>query len=77
MVLIFKYFGSEVMLPYFLLTLREFIAETLDLDEKGQTLIEYALILVLIAIAIFTTVLLVGEQVRDFYQKFIEEFPSL
>ena len=77
MVLILKYFGSEVMLPYFLLTLREFIAETLDLDEKGQTLIEYALILVLIAIAIFTTVLLVGEQVRDFYQKFIEEFPSL
>ena len=75
MVLILKYFGSEVMLPYFLFTLRKFLAERLDLDESGQTLVEYSLLLLLIAIVVIGAVLIVGEQINILFQSVIDEWP--
>jgi len=75
MVLILKYFGSEVMISYFLLALRKFIAELLDLDESGQTLVEYSLLLLLIAIVVIGVVLLLGEQTNNLFQKVIDEWP--
>jgi pilus assembly protein Flp/PilA len=43
--------------------------------EKGQGLVEYALILALIAIVVFVAVALVGTAVRDKFQEFNDSFP--
>ena len=64
------------MLPYFLFTLRKFIAESLDLDETGQTLVEYALLLLLIAIVVVGAVSIMGGNLNAAYQRFVDEWPS-
>jgi Flp pilus assembly pilin Flp len=43
--------------------------------EKGQGLVEYSLILALIAIVVFATVALVGTQLRAKYQQLNDSFP--
>ena len=43
--------------------------------EKGQGLVEYALILALIAIVVFVAVALLGMNLRDKYQEFTDSFP--
>ena len=42
-------------------------------DEKGQTLTEYALILVLIAIAAIATMGLLGNQINNIFQEVSNE----
>lgn len=44
--------------------------------EKGQGLVEYALILLLIAIAVLAVVGLFGQQLVSAYQSFLDEFPG-
>jgi pilus assembly protein Flp/PilA len=46
------------------------------MDERGQTLVEYALLLMLIAIVVIGAVLLVGEQTNSLYQRVVDEWPS-
>ena len=64
------------MLPYFFLTLRNFITDSMDLDESGQTLVEYSLLLLLIAIVVIGAVLLVGEEASNLFQRIVDEWPS-
>jgi len=45
------------------------------IDEKAQTLVEYALILLLIAIAVVLAVSAFGTQVNALYQRVIAEWP--
>jgi len=44
--------------------------------EKGQGLVEYALILLLIAIAVVAVVGAFGQQLLATYQSFLNEFPG-
>jgi len=44
-------------------------------EEEGVALIEYALIAILIAIALVFTLGLVGETVSEFYQSVADAFP--
>ena len=44
--------------------------------EEGQGLVEYALIILLIAVAVITTVGIFGTQVRDLYQSVVDQFES-
>ena len=41
-------------------------------QEKGQTLIEYALIIVLIAIVVVVVLLLLGPQIADVFQQIVD-----
>jgi pilus assembly protein Flp/PilA len=43
--------------------------------EKGQGLVEYALILALIAIVVFVAVALAGTALRDKFQQINDSFP--
>ena len=43
--------------------------------EDGQGLVEYGLILVLIAIAVVALVTVFGGQVKSYYSKIVSEFP--
>ena len=63
------------MLLYYL-KLKLFIEDALEIDEKGQTLVEYGLILVLIAIVVFGLVLVIGGQANNLYSRVVEEYPS-
>jgi pilus assembly protein Flp/PilA len=64
------------MLPYFFIIIKGLIEESLEMDERGQTLVEYALLLMLIAIVVIGAVLLVGEQTNSLYQRVVDEWPS-
>ena len=41
-------------------------------QEKGQTLIEYALIIVLIAVVVVVVLLLLGPQIADVFQQIVD-----
>ena len=45
-------------------------------DESGQGLVEYALILLLIAVAVIGTVLVFGEQLNATYERIVAEIPT-
>jgi len=45
-------------------------------DEKAQTLVEYALILLLIAVAVVGAVTIFGGEVNDLYQRVVDEFEA-
>jgi len=45
------------------------------IDEKAQTLVEYALILLLIAIAIVGALTLFGTSLRDYYETIVNAIP--
>jgi pilus assembly protein Flp/PilA len=64
------------MLPYFFIIIKGLIEGSLEMDERGQTLVEYALLLMLIAIVVIGAVLLVGEQTNSLYQRVVDEWPS-
>ncbi len=51
------------MLHQLILTAQEFFRGVLEDKEEGQGLVEYALIIVLIAIAVIAAVTLLGDQV--------------
>lgn len=48
----------------------------IEATEKGQGLVEYALILLLIAIAVVAVVGAFGQQLLATYQSFLNEFPG-
>ena len=60
-------------MPYLSLALKKFLGESLDLDESAQTLFEYSLLLLLIAIVVIGVVLLIGEQINRLFQQVIDE----
>ena len=45
-------------------------------NESGQGLVEYALILLLIAIAVLAVVGVIGQQLVSAYQSFLDAFPG-
>lgn len=45
-------------------------------DEEGQGLVEYALIILLIAIAVIGTVVVFGEQLYAAYERVVAAFPT-
>jgi Flp pilus assembly pilin Flp len=53
-----------------------FLSKVLPRSEKGQGLVEYALILLLIAIAVLAVVGIFGQQLVSAYQSFLDEFPG-
>lgn len=61
---------------YYYLMLKLRIEDALGTAEKGQTLVEYGLILVLIAIVVFGLVTVIGGQANNLYSKIVEEYPS-
>ena len=46
------------------------------LREEGQGLVEYGMILVLVAIAVVAVLLLLGPTIADWYRTFMDEWPS-
>ena len=63
------------MIPYGFLAFIKFIEESLELEETGQTLVEYALLLLFIAIAVVGAVTLLGGNLGEAYQRFIDAWP--
>ena len=50
-----------------------FIIKKLFFAEEGQTLVEYALLLLFVAIAAILAVGLLGESAKEFYNDFVEK----
>ena len=67
--------GRNVMINYWFLKLRNHIEESLALDETGQTLVEYALIILLIALAVIGVITLFGETLSNTYNLINSSFP--
>jgi pilus assembly protein Flp/PilA len=67
--------GGEVMAHSLLQRIFLLILET-ELNKKAQGLIEYGLIIILIAIAIITVLGLLGVQVNTLYENVINSFPE-
>ncbi len=59
------------MLHKLILTAQEFFRGVLEDKEEGQGLVEYALIIVLIAIAVIAAVTLLGEQVEVVFAEIV------
>ena len=56
--------------------MRNYIEESLAFDETGQTLVEYALIILLIALAVIGAVTLFGGSLSNFYDYIVNSIPS-
>ena len=67
--------GRNVMINYWFLKLRNYIKESLALVETGQTLVEYALIILLIALAVIGAVILFGGTLSNTYNLINSSFP--
>lgn len=63
------------MRNYWFLKLRNYIEESLALDEAGQTLVEYALIIAFVAIAIIGAITLLGVNLTDYYEMIANKIP--
>ena len=61
---------------YYYLKLKIIIEDALAPDEKAQTLVEYGLILVFIAVVLFATVSLLGGQVNNLFNRVANEVRS-
>lgn len=64
------------MLPYLNMRVISLIKVGDSDKESGQTLIEYALILVLIAIVIIGILTLLGENIGNIYETILNSFPN-
>ena len=60
-------------LPYYI---KEVIAVVFSLKERGQGLVEYALILVLVAIVVFAVLLLLGPIIGNVFSTINESLSS-
>jgi pilus assembly protein Flp/PilA len=58
-----------------LATLRSFVENRVQRDEKGATAVEYGLMVGLIAVAIIGTVLLLGGQLDGLFQTITDALP--
>jgi len=63
------------MIPHFLWKVKKFIAESLDLDEKGQTLVEYGLILFLVVVGVISILTLLRGTVTGLWQNILADMP--
>jgi pilus assembly protein Flp/PilA len=45
-------------------------------DESGATMVEYAILVALIAVAVIATVVLVGEKIDEVFNKVIDEIDA-
>jgi Flp pilus assembly pilin Flp len=56
------------MLPYFFIIIKGLIEESLEMDERGQTLVEYALIIAFVAIAIISALAFFRVNLSNYYE---------
>jgi len=65
------------MVRMMLLQLLAYFEDAGIVDDKAQTLVEYALILLLIAVAVVGAVTIFGGQVNGLYQRVVDEFEAI
>jgi pilus assembly protein Flp/PilA len=65
------------MLPYWILQVKRAFKKAGDFDETGQTLVEYALILALVAVVVIAVLTLTGVNLSDTYERVAGAFPNL
>jgi pilus assembly protein Flp/PilA len=65
------------MLPYWILKVKRAFKKAGAFGEVGQTLIEYALILALIAVVIVVVLTLTGVNLSESYERIAQSFPNL
>ena len=65
------------MLPYWILCLKEPIKKAGDIDETGQTLVEYALTLAIIAVVVIGVLLFLGVTLGDSYETVADLIPNM
>lgn len=64
------------MVACLLLQIKALFEDAGIVDEKAQTLVEYGLILLLIAVAVVGAVTIFGGEVNDLYQRVVTEFEA-
>ena len=64
------------MIPYWFLGLIKLTEESLEMDETGQTLVEYALIIGFVAIVLIGVLTFFGVNLRDIYESFTSAIPN-
>lgn len=62
-------------MPYRFLIINEFIKGSLDMNESGQTLVEYALIIAFIAIALVGAITFLGVNLDEYYEVIANSIP--
>ncbi len=62
------------MLQYLMTYLNTFLNTYLGADEEGQTLVEYGLLLALIAIAVIAVIVLLGPAIAGLIQQVMDNF---
>ena len=65
------------MIPYLILMKKNKIKRGGSFDEPGQTLVEYALILALVTIAIISTLALLGVNLGETYETIAQLVPNI
>lgn len=65
------------MLPYLILQAKIIFKKAGDFEEVGQTLVEYALALAIIAVVTIATLVLLGVTLGDSYGTIAQAFPDM
>lgn len=65
------------MLPYWILQVKRAFKKAGDLDETGQTLVEYALTLAIIAVVVIGVLLFLGVTLGDSYETVADLIPNM
>jgi len=68
-------FRENAMIACLLLQIKALFEDAGILDEKAQTLVEYGLILMLIAVAVVLAVTALGGQVNILYERVVAAWP--
>ena len=63
------------MMPYWFLGIIKFTEESLEMEETGQTLVEYALIIAFIAIALVGALTFLGLNLDEVYEMIATAIP--
>ncbi len=61
---------------HFLVTLQTLIAERVERNDKGATMVEYGLMVGLIAVVCITAVALLGDQINALFEGITAELPT-
>jgi pilus assembly protein Flp/PilA len=73
---IWNSFIKQVMLCYLINLMEGGDHVMLWMNERGQGLVEYALILVLVAVVVFAVLMFLGPIIGDVFSRLIDSFPS-
>ena len=65
------------MLPYWILQVKRAFKKAGDFDETGQTLVEYALALAIVAVVVIGVLVLLGVTLNDSYETFADLIPNM